>query len=230
MLAKIRQCLLPTICCLCAHPSLEDICVACQGLLPWLYNRCYQCGLYLESREESIRCRHCTESPPSFDRVCAAFCYEPPLPKMLARFKFSGQLAYGRVLGDILADQAEKHWCKPEGVPQAIVPVPLHAKRLAKRGFNQAYEISLLLNRRLGIPILSEVCVRQKNTLPQLSLDKFYRKKNVDQAFLLKSKVSCEHVVIVDDVVTTGNTVKALSILLKEAGVQQVDVWSVCRA
>lgn len=231
MLKQIQQWLLPNICCLCEKQSQtdRDLCLSCQETLPWVEDRCFRCGLELEDFKDSICCQQCREDPPEFNRLCTLFSYESPITKLVMGLKFGERLAYGRILGELLADAVFERWYKQD-LPEAILPVPLHIDRLRKRGFNQALELSWPVHKRCKIPVLLTTCVRVKNTLPQAKLDKSRRKRNMQGVFQLQSTLPFTHIAIVDDVVTTGSTVQALCRVLKEAGVQQIDVWCICRA
>jgi ComF family protein len=232
MFNQIIQWIFPATCCLCSlsAPVGREFCSVCQGLLPWVEDRCYRCGLCLETGEEAIYCNRCRTNPKAFDRLCALFSYDPPVPRMIFKLKYSGKLNYGKILGGLLADKIEKEWYKNQALPEAIIPVPLHRKRLRKRGFNQAVEIALPIKKRLRIPILYHYFLRIKDTVPQSALSKYYRFNNLKSVFRVTEKLPYQHVAIIDDVVTTGNTVSALCELLKEKGVMQIDIWCVARA
>ena len=117
-------------------------------------------------------------------------------------------------------------------LPDCLIPVPLHARRLAERGFNQAHEIAISISGILNITVLSKNAKRIITTRPQTELGAKQRKHNVRGAFALSRPVTPEyqHIAIVDDVVTTSATVAELARLLKGAGVARVDVWACARA
>jgi len=112
MLKKVEQWLLPFICCFCEAytTSGQDLCSVCKMALPWSGDRCFKCGLYLTSGIDSIDCESCRELPPKFDRLCSLFSYQPPITKLVMGLKFGKKLAYGRVMGELLADQVEAQW------------------------------------------------------------------------------------------------------------------------
>jgi ComF family protein len=146
---------------------------------------------------------------------------------LVGGLKFHGKLAYGRLLTELMAEYLEpmlKH-----GVPELIVPVPLHPTRLRSRGYNQALELAHPLGRHLGIPIAPFICRRQRNTAPQVKQAMEGRHSNIQGAFQVVGRIQARHVALVDDVVTTGATVAELARTLKRAGVERVDVWAVAR-
>ena len=231
MFKKIEQWFFPYICCLCEQYSknYQDLCQACKDLLPWVSDRCYRCGSRL--REDSITsyvCRWCEDRTFYYDRLMCAFDYLPPIIQLISGFKYGNNLVYGRILGKLLAE-ACKNGYQNTSLPQAIIPVPLHIKRLRKRGFNQSFELAKPVSECLNLPIRYKACQRHKNTLPQAGLNAYQRQQNLKQAFLMLENVSYEHIAIVDDIVTTGSTVNALSKCLKEAGIEKIDIWCISR-
>ncbi len=232
MLSRIEQWLFPHICSICGETTTEDIdlCALCKHSLPWLEERCFRCGLFIDAGVDSVYCQYCITSPPSFDRLCALFSYDPPVTRLIAGLKFGGKLANGRVLGELLAEQVELSWYKNRSKPEVILPVPLHSSRLRSRGFNQALELLWPLKKYSNIPILYNVCLRVRKTPSQLQFNKGRRIRNMNKAFQLVTPLPYEHVAIMDDVVTTGSTVKAMAKMLKDSGIQTVDIWCICRA
>lgn len=110
-----------------------------------------------------------------------------------------------------------------------IIPVPLHRKRLTERGFNQALELARPISHKLKIPLALNICQRTQNTHPQSSITAMDRECNMKNAFSVAQNFSAKHVLIIDDVMTTGNTVSELSFILKAAQVKQVDVCCAAR-
>lgn len=232
MLKRLGQWVFPFICCFCGGSTTteQDLCTDCKIALPWTSERCFKCGLHLIPGKDSVNCERCREFPPKFDRLCTLFSYEPPITKLIMGLKFGKKLAYGRVMGELLTDQVEERWYQNLVLPEAVIPVPLHHLRLRKRGFNQALELLWPLHKKTGIPVLADACVRIKKTSPQSQLDQSRRKRNLNSAFKVVKPIPFEHVALMDDVVTTGSTVNALTHVLKEAGVTTIDVWCMCRA
>ncbi len=221
--------LFPPRCVLCgdrgqfqARRGVLDLCLPCQHELPRLPSSCGMCARPTPSPVAA--CGRCLKQPPAFDYVHCVFLYEAPVHWMIGRFKFNRQLVYGRVLAQLIKDD----W-PDTALPDMIVPVPLHRERLRQRGFNQALELFRPLAQSLGIPIENRLCVRARPTSAQSGLDKQARRSNVRGAFKVKANCSGKHVVIVDDVVTTGSTVGEMARVLKQAGAIRVGVWAVAR-
>lgn len=114
-------------------------------------------------------------------------------------------------------------------MPNLLLPVPLHRRRLKDRGYNQALEIARPLARYFQLDISSGLCRRTENTAAQSGLNRKAREKNLRHAFSLMEDVTGRHITLVDDVVTTGTTVAELARCLKRGGATRVDVWAVAR-
>ena len=227
IIAQCADWLFPPYCCLCnkALPSANQvICTSCYSALPWNNHACRQCALPLESGE---RCGTCLCNPPAFAHCITPFRYEPPISTLIIQLKFQQQLRYARVLGQLLIESIVKY---QHSLPECIIPIPLHIQRLKQRGFNQALEIAKPLSKQLQIPLLDGHCYRRKNTLPQSQLSARARRRNLSAAFAIREKMPFQHVAIVDDVMTTGQTVRALSQMLQQQGIQKIDIWCCARA
>lgn len=219
------------ICCgLQSSDSHVDLCVSCKTNLPWLQNSCYQCGLPLELKIDVILCEHCRNHAQPFNRLCALFSYEPPITTFINQLKFSKKLYPGLLFAHLLAQAILYRWYVAQSLPDVIIPVPLHQKRHRRRGYNQALEISIPLSKKLHIPIAQHACRRVKETLQQSRLSKIQRADNVDKAFIVDYAFRYKNVVIVDDVVTTGSTIRAMCMALQAVGVTNIDIWCICRA
>ena len=114
--------------------------------------------------------------------------------------------------------------------PELLIPMPLHKKRLRRRGFNQSLELARLISKETGIPVNAHACQRTRHTQPQSTLPAKEKKNNVKNAFAVNQLIETRHVTIVDDVMTSGHTANELARVLKLAGVEQVDIWVMARA
>jgi ComF family protein len=114
-------------------------------------------------------------------------------------------------------------------IPDCIIPVPLHPKRLCQRGFNQAQELANLISKILNIGIHADIVERFQNKPPQITLSKKLRLKNMRGVFRITNNTPQGHVLIIDDVMTTGATANELARILKRQGASRVDIAVVAR-
>jgi ComF family protein len=175
------------------------------------------------------RCGECRRRSPAFSYARSATRYGDVVRDALHAFKFLGRRALAAPLGDLLADMGRQSL--PVADPDLLIPVPLHPRRERERGFNQ----SLLLARRLGrawtLPVRVDVLARTVATPPQTDLGAEARHANVRRAFALRRPelVAGRHVILVDDILTTGSTASACAARLREGGAATVGVVSVAR-
>jgi len=163
-------------------------------------------------------------------RMRSALVYEYPLERIIAGAKFHQRLNFAVALGELLGVYLNgPTGLSPAERPEVIVPVPLHRRRLAARGFNQAAEIAQPVSRRLGLPLCPDACVRVRHTIEQSSLTGRARRRNLVGAFKAGGELAGLRVAIVDDVLTTGSTVQAMAAAVLEAGAGDVQVWTVAR-
>ena len=216
----------PAQCLVCGEASQSDphaLCLACARTLPWNSSACLRCGLPLPL--PAAACGHCQRRPPPLTDTRAVFRYEAPLDRLLPRLKFHRDLAAGRLCGELMAEAlsaAER--------PQALIPLPLHRKRLRSRGFDQTLELARPLARSLDLPLLDDALLRTRETAPQSRLDAAARRRNLRRAFAVRPGAGLPaHVALVDDVMTTGATLHAAADALLRAGVTRVDAWVCAR-
>jgi ComF family protein len=223
----LRQ-LLPPRCLLCAAAGADgrDLCAGCTRDLALNTLCCPRCALPLESPAPA--CGECLKREPPFAAAWAPFRYGHPLDLLEARFKFRADLAAGRVLTELMIERA--HIDAP-AQPGLLIPIPLHRTRLRERGYNQALELARPLAQTLGLPLRHDLLLRAKATPPQTGLDAKARRRNLHRAFeLAVTGTLPDFVVIFDDVMTTGATLREAALTLRRAGVARVDVWALARA
>lgn len=221
--------LFPLPCCLCHLNSNNryNLCAYCAESLPWQQQTCRTCALTLTPQASSSLCGACLKRPPPIDYLHAAFNYEPPLLQLIYQFKFGRSLDIGLVLTRALYHALQKK--RLDTLPDCLIPMPLHKKRLRERGYNQAVEIAKPLGRWLHIPVKLHACRRIKATAPQTLIATKDRKANLKGAFAVVQKLP-PHVAIIDDVYTSGSTALELARTLRRAGVLHVDIWVLARA
>ncbi len=217
------QRLLPYTCHVCGRPADQplDLCRACFADLPILTHSCVRCANILPALETSLLCGQCLLQPPAYDRAFAQFVYQPPISTLICDLKFRFVLSAARLLGELLSAKIKQDWYQHESLPQAIIPIPLHFRRLKERGFNQALEISRPIAHALGLPLLTDVCARNKATLPQATLKISERRTNMRDAFVIKKNINFQHIAVIDDIITTGQTMENFCLLLRNYGIKK---------
>ena len=205
---RLRKFLLPVHCVFCGTRCTEKelhICAGCLADLPWC--------------EELLG-----EEVPPLSVVASPLHYSFPADAALKRFKFHRRLDYGPALGELL-------WRVLPQLPDdidALLPMPLHWRRQAIRGYNQAHELALIVRRKTRLPILQTV-QRVRATPFQSGLDAAARRKNLRDAFKARAKISADHVLIIDDVITTGESCRQLAGVVLSAGAEKVSALAVAK-
>ncbi len=223
-------------CVLCGESTSQciSLCLSCQQDLPRIKSACSCCGI--PTPTDVDRCGLCLKSSSSVDYTFSLFQYESPVDYLISQLKFNQQLSYAAILGHLLKQSLTGSIAK-NGKPDIILPVPLHKSRLVKRGFNQSLEIARPVSKALRIPIDYQFVRRTRKTMVQSDLTAVERRKNIKNCFEMTKTTEMatqvqnyKHVVIVDDVVTTGSTTNELAKVLKKSGVEKVGVWTIGRA
>ncbi len=174
-------------------------------------------------------CGACRLKPPVFAYARAAASYEAVVRDALHAFKFRGRRGLAVPLGDLLIEVAAGGL--PLGLPDLLVPVPLHPRRRLERGFNQASLLAHRVGRALGRPVRDDALARVVATQSQTALDAQARRANVRGAFRLRRPelVAGRHVLVVDDILTTGATLAECARRLEEGGATVIGVLTVAR-
>lgn len=225
----LTRVVLPNGCVFCdmrCQPGEPPICVGCYADLPWIRHACGRCANPVETElARGVHCPDCQIRPPPFEAAAAPLSYSFPADAAIKAMKFRRKLHYVPAFVHVLAISMQRL----PGDIDALLPVPLHWRRQALRGFNQATELSKPLQRKTGIPLISNV-IRKRATAYQSGLAAQHRRRNLQAAFCVRGELNAEHVLIIDDVVTTGETCRALAETLLEAGASRVSVLAVARA
>jgi ComF family protein len=223
-----------TPCCVLCDAKVTgaiSLCQPCLQDLPRIKSCCYQCGLPLKNNLEASLCGQCQQSSPPIDYLISSLQYAYPVGYLVSQLKFQRDLTHAKIFSQLLLETLQAHYMRqPSQLPEIIIPVPLHKKRIRQRGFNQALEIAQPIAAKLNIPISANTIKRIKYTKAQSLLNAVERRKNLRNSFALSKPVKAKHIVLLDDVVTTGTTVYELAALLKKSGVQEVGVWTVARS
>ena len=201
------------------------ICHDCLQELPWLKRSCIYCGYSLQSEE--MKCLRCSGNSFSFEECCVLGRYEGKIREALHRFKYRGQKSLAEPLGKILCSKlALMSWTSSIDF---LVPVPLYAQRFRLRGYNQASLLAGVVGKELGLPVL-EALERVRDTKSQTGLNKKQRTENLRGAFKCVREIKKgSHVLLIDDVLTSGSTAHEASHVLKKEGAARVSVATLAR-
>lgn len=214
-------------CTLCDGPG-SPLCSSCRGDLPWIDSACRGCGLPLPAGANQLHCGACLETPSLFQQVVAPFYYATPVRQWITGFKHQSQLHSGHLLGQLLLETLQDHYLDTP-LPEAILPIPLHWKRLLWRGYNQSAELGKLLARHLGIPCRTDLLKRVRSTPSQQGSGREQRQRNLQRAFVVPSPIPFQRIALLDDVVTTGATVQTAARVLLLNGAQEIHLWTIAR-
>lgn len=224
-LATCVDLLLPPACLLCGQPltSKKPFCSTClAGMMPLGPAHCPCCAQPYPTGSSNHLCGTCLRRPPAFSVVHAARIYQGVTKEAILRLKYRNQLTLAKPLGQFLGQAVIQG--REAFLPHCIVPVPLHPRRLRKRGYNQACEIARPLARQLEVPLDIRLLQRIRHTPPQQELPAASRRSNLRNAFTLTSSAAELSILLVDDVMTTGETVRECSRTLRAGGATEVQV------
>ena len=212
-----------------ASAASHGLCAACRADLPRNRQACATCGLPLPGAAGGYVCGECQKSPPAFDHALIPWRYQYPVDTMIGRYKYRHQRQFARPLvHDFVrfAEQALAESAMPR--PEVLVPAPMHPARRRRRGFNQAADIAEHLGRHLGIPVDHHLIARTRTVVPQSGLNRAQRQANLSGLFRVLKEPPAS-LALVDDVVTTGATARALASELQKAGAQSIGLWALAR-
>lgn len=222
----------PQDCFVCGGRAGETaVCAACEGSLPRHTAAC--CPVCALPTPDAQRCGQCVQRAPHFDATLAVFSFEHPIREMVLAFKFGSVFAVRDVLTRglvaVAREAVEAGELQLDAPALHIVPMPLHRDRMAERGFNQAMELARDVGRALDVPIRLHLVERDINTVHQARSSLKERRKNVRGAFRCVEPLTGQHVLVIDDVMTTGATLDELARTLKLAGAARVTNLLVAR-
>ena len=224
----LAQRCLPSSCTLCGQTGSAVCCDDCrQRYFSTRQQRCVQCGIGLRSstrQASETRCGNCLKHKPAFDTTVVVTDYLAPADQLVLALKFGARLALAPVFAEMMAAAMQRQ--QASSWPAVLMPVPLGPLRLQERGFNQSLEIARPLARRLDIPLAPQLMLRVRDTAAQATLPVDERRRNMRRAFVVPSasmnQVRGRHVGVVDDVMTTGETLGEIAATLKHFGARRV--------
>lgn len=214
-----------------AHRALLDLlfpprCVACRRVDGWF---CTSCRASIEKIQPPLcercgrpllhpPCSYCRKHPPQIDGIRAVAFFEGSLREAIHAFKYEMRTELAPIFGNLLSD-----YLAAQRLPvDALIAVPLHVERERARGYNQALLLARELGTRCHLPVWEDALTRVRATRPQVELDAPQRRENVQDAFAADARVAGAQILLIDDVCTTGSTLEACSIALKQRNAKSV--------
>ncbi len=219
------------ICLNCGMESETDLCNYCSDKIDVILGyTCSQCGASVDKLNRiGLTCYECSQYEQLFNQICVCAYYEDILKKMILDFKYHRKTYLAKPLAKMMANRIN-HTMWIDNI-DFIVPVPLSRQRRSMRGFNQMDLIGKELSKLLGISFISDGLVRVKNTKPLKTLQRNERAKSIDNAFKVGNNyIVGKHILLIDDVFTTGSTLRECSKVLLEFGVLSISVACIARA
>jgi competence protein ComFC len=220
-----------------ARIVLHAACVACDGPLPWRDRigsccrscwealpaiqsaKCQSCALPWSGQDPGYCCGACLADPLPVDWAEAWGHYRGSLERVLHAFKFARHDWFSDPLADLLADTLK---ARGDLTFDAVTAVPMHRSKLRRRGYNQAELLARALSRKIGIPFDGSLLAKTVERSPQSSLPRAERSGNVRNAFVSRDSAKGKAILLVDDVSTTGETLRACAKVLGRAGAGRV--------
>ncbi|MDQ7731088.1 ComF family protein [Halomonas sp. SpR1] len=211
---------MPGYCAFCLAPALagRGWCATCLDELPWNLLACRQCGDPVPHGESL--CGHCLIDPPAFSTTQAGLLYQGVIKQLVHDFKFQASPRAGMLLAELML------LTPPTTMGDALLPVPMTTAHACTRGFNQSHWLAEQLGKTCDVPLVN--ARRVKDSPSQRTLNRRQRAANLAGAFVFESPPPA-HLLIIDDVVTTGSTGHALACAALDAGAKRVDIWAAAR-
>lgn len=229
LLEMILEFLFPTRCFICRRSAPSVFCEDCRAKIsPIVLPSCRRCSHPLAAGAGSNLCSRCRREKPSYTRAVSAGLYRGVLRKAILLLKYRNKKRLAEPLAQLMA-----HKWEAEALPRpdCIIPVPLHRSRLRKRGYNQSELLARRLGERFQVAVNSALLVRSRETSPQNRLGRLDREENVRGAFSVRcgSLKNNARVLLVDDLMTTGATLRESSLALLENGIGEVYALTAAR-
>lgn len=212
---KIFNFIYPNVCGFCEEICKDNICEKCNEIMEKLYI-----------------CNVNTHNPKKmyFSKHMYIFKYEGVIREKLINYKFNEKAYLYKTFGKIMLKK-EKIYRFLEFY-DIIIPVPMHKTKKAKRGYNQTELIAKYISKNIKkIQYADNVLIKVKNTLPQSSLNKMERYKNIKNAYKIQNKetINNKKILVFDDIYTTGNTVRECSKILKQNGAKEIGILTIAK-
>lgn len=212
---RVLDIIYPQKCLICGRQVADILCNKCERILDR--------NLILNINDYSL------DKEKLFDEHMYLYQYDGIIRKMILKYKFQEEAYLYKIFVKKIKNNKKTYlFFKKYDI---IIPVPISKKRLKKRGYNQSELISKELSREINIEYVDKCLLKNKDTLPQSSLNKEERIKNVKNVYSVKNqeKIINKKVLIIDDIYTTGSTINECSKVLIEAGAKSIGILTIAK-
>lgn len=218
---RLLDLLFPPRCPFCDEITFEGVCEFCRKKVTMVTDPfCMKCGKPVTDRTREY-CEDCTSMRHGFESGRALLVYDDMVRHSIYHFKYASRKEYAKVYAKMMGQNFKQY--VEQISPDILIPVPLHKKRMKKRGYNQAQLVAKCLEKEWGIPCRADLVRRTKNTRPQKELDRAERQNNLKKAFkIIENDVKLKTIILIDDIYTTGSTMDALAEALLQNGAAKV--------
>jgi len=217
--------------CICCGRIIDDtrpysLCDHCVRAFHWATGKtCLKCGKIMDGASRRGLCRDCSDIAHMFEQGFTCVQYGLYERTVMLSFKYGDKAYIGEKLGEILFDRINPEM--ESGLEfDYIIPVPMHKRKMQKRGYNQAELMARPLANKTGMPLLKDALIRTRESRPMSKLSTFDRRENVKNIFTLREDavklIRSKTVLLIDDIYTTGSTADECSRVLLEAGAEKV--------
>jgi ComF family protein len=218
----------PPVCARCRRVG-SVLCDACSaGLVRIAEPICLRCGRQLEKHEMTwpiSECTSCRRSVSSVNQMRAPLYYSEPTSSLIHQFKYEGYFSLAGRFANLMAGS----WPEWDTPPDLVVPIPLHKKRQRRRGYNQSALLARPLAQARGLDYNDGILQRVRHTVPQVGLGPEERILNVHEAFEATGDAQGRNILLIDDVLTTGATMRSAADTLKSRGAASVSAYCLAR-
>lgn len=217
-------------CVLCQLPlNLPwGICSQCFQHLPHCITGCSVCGLPLFNQQQS--CYHCHELKPNWQRLIAVADYKAPFTKLIYQFKSAQKTAFSFALARLMfLAWYQQRLATGIARPDIVTCVPLHRSRYWSRGYNQSALLAKHIAHWLAADFQPHLILCNVKKQDQKTLSKIARQRNVASVFECHSNLTGKTIAVIDDIVTTGHTINAVSKQLRLQGARYIQILCLCR-
>lgn len=205
MFENILNILFPPACCVCGKIDQNWLCPKCEKRVERLEKSCV---VDIENKK--------------YEKLLYLFQYESLIRKLILRYKFSNKAYLNHFFANVISRNEKTRELLKEY--DMIIPVPMHQKKMQKRGYNQTELVAKELEKSLEIPARKDILSKVVNTTTQSKLGGKARQTNIQHAFFIKNDVEVEDkkIILLDDIYTTGATSEECGRVLKEAGAREI--------